>query len=130
MVFRSYTPPPPLGDLVAAIWHWEGDAGPHRYDRILPTGASSLIVNLHENQIRAYDPNDLQRFESFPGAVIVGTYSQYTVIDTDEQRAVLGVNCKPGGAFPFLGLPAGELQDRHATLEAFTSSAIFAPSPA
>ena len=114
---QIYTPPPPLGDFVAAIWHWEGNPGPHRYDRLLPTGAASLIVNLQEDRIRDYDPQDFQKCESFPGAVMVGTYSQYTVIDTDEQRAVVGVNFRPGGAFPFLGLPAGELQNEQAALE-------------
>ena len=49
---------------------------------------------------------------------MVGTYSQHTVIDTAEQRAVLGVNFRPGGAFPFLGLPAGELANGHAALDA------------
>jgi hypothetical protein len=119
---RIYTPPPPLGHFVAAIWHWEGDPGPHRYDRLLPTGAASLIVNLQEDRIRDYDPQDLQLCESFPGAVVVGTYSQATVIDTDEQRAVLGVNFRPGGAFPFLGIPAGELQNGQAALEVLWGS--------
>jgi AraC-like DNA-binding protein len=119
---QIYTPPPPLGDFVAAIWHWEGDPGPHRYDRLLPTGAASLIVNLQEDRIRDYDPQDLQLCESFPGAVVVGTYSQATVIDTDEQRAVLGVNFRPGGAFPFLGIPAGELQNGQASLEVLWGS--------
>jgi AraC-like DNA-binding protein len=114
---RIYAPGPPLGDLVAAIWHWEGDPGPHRYDRLLPTGAASLIVNLEEDRIRDYDPSDFERCERFPGAVMVGAHSESTVIDTDEQRAVLGVNFKPGGAFPVLGLPAGELQNGQVGLD-------------
>jgi hypothetical protein len=86
-----------------------GDSGGNDLDR---------IPHLYPaDQIRHYDQNDLQRFERFAGAVMVGTCSRYTVIDTDEQRAVLGVNFRPGGAFQFLGLPAGELQDGYATLE-------------
>jgi hypothetical protein len=29
----------------------------------------------------------------------------------------MGVHFKPGGAFPFLGIPAGELADTHVDLE-------------
>jgi AraC-like DNA-binding protein len=116
-LFHGYAPRPPLSAFVSLIWHWEGDPGPHRHDRILPTGSSALIVNLQEDRVRDYDVDDLGRCASFPGAVIVGAQAKYTVIDTDEQRAVMGVSFRPGGAFPFLGLPAGELQDSHASLE-------------
>ena len=34
----------------------------------------------------------------------------------------MGVHFKPGGAFPFLGLPAGELADTHVDLEALWGS--------
>jgi AraC-like DNA-binding protein len=39
------------------------------------------------------------------------------VIDTLEDACVIGAHFKPGGAFPFLGLPAGELADLHVDLE-------------
>jgi hypothetical protein len=37
---------------------------------------------------------------------VVGAHSEFFVIDTAEQHTVAGVHFKPGGAFPFLGLPA------------------------
>ena len=39
------------------------------------------------------------------------------MIDTEEQYSVAGVHFKPGGAFPFLGLPAGELHNKLVSLE-------------
>jgi AraC-like DNA-binding protein len=39
------------------------------------------------------------------------------VIDTAEQRNVLGVQFRPGGALPFLGMPADDLRHRHVSLE-------------
>jgi methylphosphotriester-DNA--protein-cysteine methyltransferase len=39
------------------------------------------------------------------------------VIDTASQAAVLGISFKPGGAFPFLKMPASELHDLHVPLD-------------
>lgn len=45
------------------------------------------------------------------------------MIDTAEETSVIGVHFKPGGAFPFLGVPVGELADLHVDLEALWGSA-------
>ena len=34
---------------------------PHAFERVLPTGEMSLIINLHEDRTRVYDPADLTR---------------------------------------------------------------------
>jgi AraC-like DNA-binding protein len=39
------------------------------------------------------------------------------VIDTSQQASVIGVHFKPGGAFPFFKMPAGELRNLHVSLE-------------
>ena len=98
---------------------WFGD------DYIVPHSGSSacfrrakcrLIINLWENRTRVYDRDDPRKFTTCEGSIVVGAYSAFTVIDTDEQRATAGVIFRPGGAFPFLDLPATELQDRSASL--------------
>jgi AraC-like DNA-binding protein len=48
--------------------------------------------------------------------VLVGPHSEYFVIDTAGQQNVLGVHFRPGGAFPFFGLPADELHGQHVSL--------------
>jgi hypothetical protein len=64
-----------------------------------------LVVNLDQDEIRAYDPKNTSRFEKLRGASIVGAHSEYFVIDTAEQREVMGAHFKPGGAFPFFNRP-------------------------
>jgi AraC-like DNA-binding protein len=86
-------------------------------ERILPTGSLAMIINLQEDSIRAYDRENPSRFESYCGSLFVGAHSEYMVIDTACQAAVLGIQFKPGGAFPFLNMPAGELHDLHVPLE-------------
>jgi hypothetical protein len=85
---------------------------PHGKERLLPDGAIALIINLREDETRSYLADDLRICRRQPGAVIVGTHSRYFVIDAREQISVAGVQFQPGGAFPFLGMPAGNSRTR------------------
>lgn len=111
-----HRPAPPLDRFVDRLWYWEGEPLSHGKDRLLPSGEASLIVNLREDEVRNYTgPNDDQ-VERFPGAVLVGAHSRYSVIDTQEQRAVMGVSFRPGGAWPFFDPAADELHNAHVGL--------------
>ncbi len=116
MFYRSYTPAPPLSGFVDRLWLCSG-APPHRRERILPTGTIELVVNLHEDEIRIYDPTHPDRCTRMSGAILSGAYSRFFVIDPLQHASILGVHFKPGGAFPFLGVPAGELADKHIDIE-------------
>jgi hypothetical protein len=76
-----------------------------------------LVINLREDKVRMYDRRDIGQCQSFPGAIVIGANSEFFVIDTAEQAAVIGVHFKPGGAFPFFKLPAGELRNEYVALE-------------
>jgi hypothetical protein len=69
MIYRSYTPGPPLGDFIERFWLCSG-APPHRRERILPSGTIELVVNLRDDEIRIYDPWEPDRCTRFPGAVV------------------------------------------------------------
>jgi AraC-like DNA-binding protein len=116
MNFHHHVPSPPLSHFISLMWFGDDYVVPHSLERVLPTGEMALIINLWENRTRVYDSADPRKFKTFEGSIVVGAYSAFTVIDTDEQRATAGVAFRPGGAFPFLGLPAGELQDSNASL--------------
>lgn len=123
MVYRTHIPQPPLSDFVNLFWFYGGYDPPHARERILPTGTIELVINLREDETRVYGRQDRGHYESFGGAVICGAHSGFFVIDTAEQASTVGVHFKPGGAFPFLDLPAGELRNSHASLESLWGSA-------
>ena len=116
MNFHHHIPCEPLRHFISLMWFGDDYVVPHSLERVLPTGEMSLIINLWENRTRVYDAGDTRRFKTFDGSIVAGAYSAFTVIDTDEQRSTAGVVFRPGGSFPFLGLPAGELQDSNASL--------------
>ena len=95
-------PRPPLSSFVSTLWLADAYVpGPHRTERILPTGECSLIVDLGASG----------------GAVISGPHSQSFVISTAAQFAVAGAQFKPGGALPFLDLPLGDLVNLYVPLD-------------
>ena len=110
-------PGPPLAEFVELLWLYEGYQQPHAKERLLPDGSMELVVNLNEDLTRVYDPQHTDRYEVVRGPVVVGAHSEFFVIDTAEQHTVAGVHFKPGGAFPFLGLPASELHNRLVPLD-------------
>src|SRR5262245_34778528 len=120
MRFMTRPASPPLVDFVERIWLLS-DVSAHDRERILPSGILELVVNLAEDEIRIYDPRS-DHVTHYSGAVVSGAYSRSFGIDTREHESIIGVHFKPGGAFPFLGVPASELTDRHVDLEALWGS--------
>ena len=117
MVYRTYTPKPPLCHFVELLWYYQGGERTHAKERILPDGSLSLVVNLNQDEIRVYDPRRTERAVKFRGASVGGPHSEFSVIDTAEQKHVIGVHFKPGGGFPFFQLPVCELHNLHIALE-------------
>lgn len=117
MINRTYIPPPPLSDFVALFWYYDGYITPHAKERLLPTATTELVINLREDRIETYSRNQVAQPLTFRGAVICGPHSEYFVIETNQETSVIGVHFKPGGAFPFFKLPAGELHNLHVSLD-------------
>ncbi len=95
--------------FVESIWHCQMPPVAHRLERILPSGEMSIIVNLTGGAFRVGG-------ETFPGALVCGAFAEYFAIDTAQQAYTLGIHFKPGGAAPFLRLPASELEQKHVAL--------------
>ena len=117
MRYRHRVPRPPLDAFIESIWVYQHDSRPHALERILPTGAAQLIINLKEDQTRLYDPEFPDRYVATSGSVLSGVQSRFQVIDTSEQEYVAGVAFKPGGTVPFVRLPAHEASDADVPLE-------------
>jgi len=117
MLSLRHIPPAPLSELVGCFWYWEGAPVTHSYERLLPNGEAAIIFNLRDRPIRIYDARNIARFQSFGYAVLSGARSDCFVIDTDQQERVMGIQFRPGGAFPFLRMPAPEVEGLPVPLE-------------
>ena len=108
MIYRRYTPKPPLFALVECFWFAEGFEGSHVLERLLPNGESGIVIDLRDEPVRIYDGLDIERYESYAPAIFCGARTDCFVIDTSRQERVIGIQFRPGGAFPFLRMPAHE----------------------
>ena len=113
MFFR--TPPHALAPFVESIWYCASD-NPSLRERILPSGRMELLVNLDEDELRAYHGHDLAQIERMGGAAVCGAWARSFGIDGAEQHRIVGVSFRAGGAAPFFGLPAHAVAEQQAHL--------------
>jgi AraC-like DNA-binding protein len=118
MLFRQRVPKPPLDAFITSIWVFQNDPRPHALERVLPSGAAQLIINLKEDKTRIYEEVPPHRCVEGAGTVLSGVHSRYQIIDTSEQEYVAGVAFRPGGTVPFTRMPAYEASDVDVPLEA------------
>src|SRR5215813_1596528 len=104
-IFNFYKPRPPLSKFVDNFWLYEGYEPEHKTERILPTGTLELVINLTQNELRFYDDERPENCSRLSGAIVSGAYGRS--FEPKAEAFIIGVHFKPGGAFPFLGLPAG-----------------------
>jgi AraC-like DNA-binding protein len=107
-------PTPALTSIVEYVWASQG-APAHARERVVPTGTLELFVSLVDVQGRIHDAAGRDR--SFSGAGVAGAYRRPFMFDTREDASVVGVHFRPGHAGVVLGVPPGELMDRHVDLE-------------
>lgn len=115
MITAHYIPRAPLCDFIKVIWYWDGYLQPHTRERLLPDGSMTIAFNLASTRIRMYGAD--AAYSPIPGQVICGARATFMVTDTANMVTTLGIQFKPGGAFPFLPVPAGELDDQCLSLE-------------
>jgi AraC-like DNA-binding protein len=123
MLRLTYVPRSPLSQFMHFLWLYEDYTQPHAKERALPTGQMQIVINLIEDRSCIYDRVDTDRCQTFSGSLLAGAHSEYIVIGTAQQAFVMGVAFKPGGAFPFLRMPAGELRDTTVSLETLWGAA-------
>jgi AraC-like DNA-binding protein len=117
MISAHYTPRAPLSEFVSLFWYWDGYVQPHARERMLPDGSMTIVFNLGEDRIRLYEPDATSSLNNIRGHAICGARSQPMVADTANMVTTLGIQFRPGGAFPFLRMPASELNEQCVSLD-------------
>ncbi|MGB6449963.1 MAG: AraC family transcriptional regulator [Steroidobacteraceae bacterium] len=100
-----------LGEFVEILWLYEGYVRPHARERLLPMATTELVIDLRGGAIASR------------ATTVAGPHSEHWVLDTSEELAVLGVHFRAGGGFPFFNVPAGELHNVRAGLDALWGAA-------
>ena len=122
-VLSRFLPSPRLSSYVETFGISEGEAELPTRERCLPNGRMAMVINLGHDTLAVSTPRHGEQFESFHGGLLHGAFSQVAVIDTTTLVTTISVCFKPGGARPFLPMPATEL-----TNQAVDLSHVFGPA--
>ncbi|OBK43756.1 AraC family transcriptional regulator [Mycobacterium sp. 1081908.1] len=105
-----YRPPPPLAEHVEFFGHWR-HSGPDYRSRALPRGAVTIVFDVGRRQRLDFYAADGRTRLTVPPAVVTGPHRAAYITDIAADEPAMAVHFRPGGAFPFLGIPLGDLQD-------------------
>jgi AraC-like DNA-binding protein len=83
---------------------------------ILPDGAMEIIINLGDPQTLCA-LNDPNRRTVFRHSWISGERTEPIVIDESGEVHLAGIRLRPGGAWPFLGIPLREFSEQVVELD-------------
>jgi AraC-like DNA-binding protein len=124
-IFSFHRPKPPLSNFVDNFWLYEGRGAEPESELILPTGTLELAINLRQNELQFYDAERPEKISRLSGAVVSGAHGHgFTPVSSEAETLIIGVHFKPGGAFPFLGIPACEIADSHVDVETLWGRAV------
>lgn len=118
MRYLEITPRPPLSSFVRRLWYCADYKPPHRRERLLPNGTMSIVICLAHAGFRYWPSGYSEGPPQWkPPSVVAGAYSRYCAIDTASMDELVGVQFRPAGARPLLGIPADKFSNEDTPLE-------------
>jgi AraC-like DNA-binding protein len=117
MSFLTFHPDPPLSRFVKAFWLDQHEPHSHARGRALPSGTAQLVIDLGGDGLPIPEVSPPGGAPTWTRALFNGADTRYIFDAVDYPVYRMGVDFKPGGAYPFVGPPAGELRDAHLPLE-------------
>jgi len=116
MTFIFHTPAPPLNCYINSFYS-PSESLPLPREKILPLPTLDLKINFGGG-FQVYDADQNEPFTTLSESWVLGLWTKSHIVDWPEDLQYLGVSFKPGGAYPFLGLPLSELQNQVVSLDA------------
>ena len=107
---RIYRPVSALADYVEFIGDWRSREADY-WSRALPRGAVTVIIDVGQRQQLDFYAADGKTRLSVPPAFITGSHTASYVSNIPADEPVMAVHFRPGGAFPFLPIPLGDIEN-------------------
>ena len=120
MAYFFHLPSPPLNFYINRFYYLN-DSVPFPREKILPLPAIDLKINFG-GVFQVYDTDHSRPFTTLTESWALGLWSTYHIVDWPLDLQYVGVSFKPGGAYPFLGLPLSELQNQIVPLDTIWGS--------
>ena len=115
MAYIFHIPSAPLNSYIDSFYY-PNDSGPLPREKVLPLPAIDLKINFGGG-FQVYDSEQGEPSTTLTESWVLGLWTKYHIVDWPSDLQYFGVSFKPGGAYPFLGLPLSELQDQVVSLD-------------
>jgi AraC-like DNA-binding protein len=112
MRYLSRVPAYPLDRYIENLWWYEDFRPDHSRERVLATATAELVIDLEARPKRLFEHAAGTPGAAFTKVWLSGAHTAYFVIEALPDSTMMGVHFRPGGAFPFAGLPMAELANR------------------
>ncbi len=116
MLYLERIPAAPLSRLVQVLWYSHVPVAAQRYERILPTGCTQVILNLERDCL--HDCLEGAPDQLIAPALVVGGRSTYEIVAARDMVSLIGISFKPGGFAAFAADAADRFSNRSIPLEA------------
>jgi len=114
--YLTHVPPPPFDRFIDNLWYWEGDAAPYAKDIIVASHTLGLLINLRQDELSSFSGDGYGTEHRIRGIGFSGPNSQTFAIHATQPH-MMGMQFKPGGAWPFLKPGSHEFHNSHFALE-------------
>lgn len=120
----KYTPKGILESYVKNIWYCDGYKPVSNKERVLPNGASQLIMNLGNRKFRHFEGTDNNKEREYDSAIIAGIHTSNIFLNSYSRLSTMGVVLSPGALSALFDVPAHEFKNQIVSLEAIVGSCI------
>lgn len=117
-MYLTYIPGPPLASFVERFWFTEESNQPFTREIALPSGHTQLIIQLAGDPPRIVTQHGSRRERVFHESHVRGPGADWYLLNAGRRMTRVGVQFKPGGAYPFFRPPVSELRNMYEPLEA------------
>ena len=112
MIYTNHPVIDSLSRHVGNIFHFKDFIPNHEFERVVPSGSFFIILELDGFTRYLLDNETLNPYAKFSKAWISGLHKNFITISTHKHSEMMIIQFNPGGIFPFLHIPAEELNDK------------------
>ncbi|MCW9705490.1 helix-turn-helix domain-containing protein [Fodinibius salsisoli] len=112
-----FTPKGRLSTYVRMMWLNDGYTPSSSKERVLPSTACQLIINLAGAPFRHFDKSNPDKEYCYDSAVLTGIRSHHIFLDSYSRISTIGVIFRTGAIPALFGIPAYELHNQVVSLK-------------
>lgn len=124
MIYSKYTPKGILETYVQSMWYCHDYSPLSKKERILPNGASQLIINLGSNKFCHFEGADNNEERKYSSVIIAGIHTSNIFLDSFSRLSTMGVVLRPGALPALFDIASNEFKNQIVALESIAVSGI------